>query len=76
MTVRLDRDAVHYQSMRVHKRAAPAEFNASYEPSAPAYHAVPRTLDLASLTRFEAHQPLARYQEVVAWPIVPSTASS
>jgi len=45
MKVQLEGETVHYQSVRVHKRAAPAEFSASYKPIAAAYHAVPGTLD-------------------------------
>jgi uncharacterized protein YqjF (DUF2071 family) len=117
MTVQLDRDAVHYKSVRVHKRATPAEFNASYKPTAPVYHAAAGTLDHWLTERYclygarkpgqvvygEIHhapwplqpaevelrvntmtQPIgielpdtktvshfARYQDVVAWPIVP-----
>jgi uncharacterized protein YqjF (DUF2071 family) len=117
MAVQLDGDAVYYQSVRVHKRAAPAEFNASYKPTAPVYHAAPGTLDHWLTDRYclygarkpgqvvygEIHHPqwrlqpvevelrantmtqpiglqlpdskpishFARYQEVVAWPIVP-----
>jgi uncharacterized protein len=122
MTVQLDGDAVHYQSARVHKRAVSAEFNASYKPTAPAYHSTPGTLDHWLTERYclygarkpgdvvygEIHHPpwelqpaevelrantmtqpiglqlpaskpishFARYQEVVAWPIVPIDQNS
>ena len=122
MTVQLDGDAVHYQSVRVHKRAVSAEFNASYKPTAPAYHSTPGTLDHWLTERYclygarkpgdvvygEIHHPpwelqpaevelrantmtqpiglqlpaskpishFARYQEVVAWPIVPIDQNS
>jgi uncharacterized protein YqjF (DUF2071 family) len=117
MTVDLAGDIVHYQSIRVHKRAAPAEFNASYKPTGSVYHAASGTLDHWLTERYslygarkpgqivygEIHHPqwwlqpaeveirantmtqpigldlpdsqpishFARYQEVVAWPIVP-----
>jgi uncharacterized protein len=117
MTFELDQDAVHYRSVRVDKNAAPAEFSASYRPTAAVYHAAPGTLDHWLTERYclyagrnpdqivygEIHhapwalqpaevqlrvntmtQPIgielpdtkpishfARYQEVVAWPIVP-----
>jgi uncharacterized protein YqjF (DUF2071 family) len=117
MTVRLDADVVHYQSLREHNKPAPIEFNASYKPTAPEYHAAPGSLDHWLTERYclygarkpghvvygEIHHPqwrlqpaevevransmtqpiglqlpdskpishFARYQEVVAWPIVP-----
>ena len=117
MTVQLDGDTVHYHSVRVDNRFPPVEFNASYKPIAPVYHAAPGTLDHWLTERYclyggikpgqvvygEIHHPqwrlqpaevevrantmtqpiglqlsdfkpishFARYQEVVAWPIVP-----
>ena len=117
MKVELEGNTVHYQSVRVHKSAAPAEFNASYRPTTPIYHAAPGTLDHWLTERYclyaakkpdqvvygEIQHPqwplqpaevelrvnmmtqqigielpntkpichFARYQEVVAWPIVP-----
>lgn len=116
MTVRLDGDVIHYQSVRSEQRASSAEFNVSYKPTGAVYHASPGTLDHWLTERYclyaarkpdqvvygEIHhspwplqpaelelrvntmtepiavelpntQPLshfARYQEVVAWPIV------
>lgn len=109
--------SIHYTSTRVHKRAAPAEFSASYRPTGPIYQAAPGTLDHWLTERYclysalnsdrivygEIHHPqwrlqpatvelrtntmtqalgiessddnpiyhFSRYQEVVAWPIVP-----
>jgi hypothetical protein len=117
MAVQLDGDVVHYQSVRSDKRAASAEFNASYGPTGAVYHASPGTLDHWLTERYclyaarksdqvvygEIHHPpwplqpaevelrvntmtqpiglelpntkplshFARYQEVIAWPIVP-----
>jgi uncharacterized protein YqjF (DUF2071 family) len=117
MTVQLDGDTVHYHSVRVHKWTGLAEFNASYKPIAPVYHAAPGTLDHWLTERYclygarkpgqvvygEIHHPqwrlqpaevevrantmtrpiglelpdskpishFARYQEVLAWPILP-----
>jgi uncharacterized protein len=117
MSVQLEGDIVHYQSMRCDKNAAPAEFNASHRPTGAVYHASPGTLDHWLTERYclyaarkpnevvygEIHHPqwplqaaeidlrvntmthpiglelpntkpishFARYQEVVAWPIVP-----
>ena len=117
MIVRLEADAVDYQSVRAHRGAAPAEFGASYRPTATAYQAAPGTLDHWLTERYclyttakrdqvvygDIHhgpwplQPaelelrtntmteqigielpdtkpishFARYQEVVAWPLVP-----
>ena len=117
MTVQVQGNAVHYQSMRVDKWTGLTEFNASYKPIAPAHHAAPGTLDHWLTERYclygarkpgqvvygEIHHPqwqlqpaevevrantmtqpiglqlpnskpishFARYQEVVAWPIVP-----
>ena len=116
MAVRLDGDAVHYQSVRGHKNAAPAEFDASYRPTATAVEALPGTFDHWLTERYclyaakerdrvvygEIHHPpwqlqsaelelrvntmtqpigitlpdkpishFARYQEVIAWPVVP-----
>lgn len=117
MTVELEENTVHYESLRVHKRVPPAEFMASYRPTGPVYHALPGSLDHWLTERYclygalkpgevvygEIHhrqwplqpaevelrrntmtrplgldlsdtQPVchfARYQEVVAWPIVP-----
>jgi uncharacterized protein len=45
MSVQIEGDAVRYQSTRIHHRAAPAEFSASYRPTAPVYCAAPGTLD-------------------------------
>jgi uncharacterized protein YqjF (DUF2071 family) len=110
-------NAVDYESVRVHEKAAPAEFKASYRPTGPVYHAVADTFDHWLTERYclygavkpdrvvygEIHHPpwplqeaevelrantmtqpigiklpdtkpichFARYQEVVAWPIVP-----
>jgi uncharacterized protein YqjF (DUF2071 family) len=117
MTVQLDQDTVHYKSVRLDKKAAPAEFDASYRPTAAVYHSIPGTLDHWLTERYclysarTAHRPVygdihhapwplqladvelrantmtkligielsdtkpishfARYQEVVAWPVVP-----
>ena len=45
MSVQIEGDAVRYQSTRIHYRAAPAEFSASYRPTGAVYHAAPGTLD-------------------------------
>jgi uncharacterized protein len=45
MTVELDQDVVHYKSVRLNEKAAPAEFDASYRPTAAVYYFVPGTLD-------------------------------
>ena len=117
MTVQLDGDIVHYQSLRKDEQTPAIEFNASYRPTAPEYHAAPGTLDHWLTEKYclysarkpghvvygEIHHPqwrlqpaevdvrantmtqpfglelldskpishFARYQEVVAWPIVP-----
>ena len=117
MKVALESEAVRYDSVRVHKKAAPAEFIASYRPTGPVYRAAPGTFDHWLTERYclyaavkpgeivygEIHHPpwplqpadvelsrhtmthplgielpdrkpichFARYQEVVAWPIVP-----
>jgi uncharacterized protein len=116
MTIDLKGDAVHYKSARLGDKGAPAEFEASYRPTAAVYHSVPGTLDHWLTERYclyaarttdrpvygdihHAPWPLqpaeldlkvntmtrvigielpttkpishfARYQEVVAWPIV------
>jgi uncharacterized protein len=117
MKVELESEAVRYESVRVHKKAAPAEFVASYRPTGPVYRAAPGTFDHWLTERYclyaavkpgeivygGIHHPpwplqpaeveltthtmthqigielpntkpichFARYQEVVAWPIVP-----
>ena len=43
--VKRQSDVVHYESVRTHKTAPPAEFSASYRPIGPSYHATPGTLD-------------------------------
>jgi uncharacterized protein YqjF (DUF2071 family) len=45
MSVQMEGDAIRYQSARIQNRAAPAEFSASYRPTAPAYRAAAGTLD-------------------------------
>jgi uncharacterized protein YqjF (DUF2071 family) len=40
-----EREWIHYHSARVHKGAAPAEFEASYKPIGPVYYAAPGALD-------------------------------
>jgi uncharacterized protein len=45
MSVQMEGDAIRYQSARIHNRAAPTEFSASYRPTAPAYRAAAGTLD-------------------------------
>jgi uncharacterized protein len=116
MSVQLDAEAVHYQSVRVHKGSASVEFSASYRPIAPAYHVTTGSLDHWFTERYclfttrkwdqivysDIHhapwplqpaeldlrvntmtQPIglelpntkpishfARYQQVVAWPLV------
>jgi uncharacterized protein YqjF (DUF2071 family) len=117
MTVESDGESVHYESVRIHKGVAPAEFVASYRPRGPVFHAAPGSLDHWLTERYslygalepsevvygEIHHPqwplqraevelqrntmisslgihlpnsepvchFARYQEVVAWPVVP-----
>jgi uncharacterized protein YqjF (DUF2071 family) len=117
MTVEPNGEAVHYKSLRVDGKAAPAEFIASYRPKGPAYQALPGTLDHWLTERYSLYAALepqrvvygeihhmpwllqpaevelctntmiqasglelpeikpichfARYQEVVAWPIMP-----
>ena len=117
MAVERKGETVHYESVRVHDKSAPAEFIGSYQPTGPVYQALPGTLDHWLTERYclygalkperivygEIHhapwplqpaevelrantmiQPLgierpgtepichfARYQQVVAWPIVP-----
>lgn len=116
MVTKSETEKVYYASTRVHKRAAPAEFIASYRPTGPVYHAAAGTMDHWLTERYclyaaykperivygEIHHPpwtlqpaevelskntmaqaagielpgnpplchFARYQEVVAWPIV------
>jgi uncharacterized protein YqjF (DUF2071 family) len=64
MTVQLDGEAVHYQSVRVHKGAAPAEFRASYRPTGPVYHALPGTLDHWLTERYCLYSAATRDQVV------------
>ena len=45
MKVEIAGDAVRYESVRTHKKAARAEFRAGYGPTGPVYHAAPGTLD-------------------------------
>jgi uncharacterized protein YqjF (DUF2071 family) len=117
MNVEMKGETVHYESVRVHENAEPAEFKAFYRPTGPVYHSVPGSLDHWLSERYclygaikpdrvvygEIHHPqwplqpaeidmprntmarplgielpttrpichFARYQEVVAWPIVP-----
>lgn len=117
MDVQVDTNTVHYDSVRTHKKAAPAAFRAGYAPASPVYKSTPGTLDhwlteryalYGALTpervvfgeihhaqwplqraRVEIHkntmvlglglklpetEPLchfARYQEVIAWPVMP-----
>jgi hypothetical protein len=60
MTVELEGAAAHYRSMRVHKKAAPAEFDASYRPIEGTYYAARGTLDHWLTERYRlyaAHKP-------------------
>jgi len=45
MKVELQGDWIHYTSVRQHKRAAPADFSASYRPTGPDYYAAAGTLE-------------------------------
>lgn len=45
ISLEIERDAIRYHSTRTDNRAPPAEFDASYTPTAPAYRANPGTLD-------------------------------
>ncbi len=45
MSVELEAGAVHYESIRAHKNAPPAEFKASYRSTGPIYSSVPGTLE-------------------------------
>jgi len=119
MTMQSDQDTIHYKSIRLRKKGAPAEFDASYRPTAAVYQSVSGTLDHWLTERYclfaarRAQRPVygeihhapwrlqpaevelrkntmmqsigvkltdskpithfARYQEVVAWPVVPIT---
>jgi uncharacterized protein YqjF (DUF2071 family) len=78
MTVELTQDAVHYQSARVHKRVAPAEFSASYRPRAAVYDAAPGTLDHWLTERYCLYAAKGRGEVVYAdihhapWPLQPA----
>jgi uncharacterized protein YqjF (DUF2071 family) len=71
-------DTVDYQSTRVHKNAAPAEFSASYRPAGAVYHAAPGTLDHWLTERYclyAANKPGATvYGEIhhPRWPLQPA----
>ena len=71
-------DAVHYHSVRVHKKAATAEFNASYRPVGAAYPATPGTLDHWLTERYRlyaAHDPdRIVYGDIhhPPWPLQPA----
>jgi uncharacterized protein len=45
MTVARDGPAIRYSSMRSHRRAAPAAYQAAYQPTGPAYRSKPGSLD-------------------------------
>src|SRR5690606_33609033 len=45
MTVRADGERLHYQSLRTHRGAPPAEFEATYRPLGAASQASPGTLE-------------------------------
>lgn len=78
MTVQLEGDAVHYQSMRVHKKAAAAEFRASYRPTGGVYHAAPGTLDHWLTERYCLYAAVTPGQVVYGeihhppWPLQPA----
>lgn len=77
MSVQIEGDALRYQSARNAKRAAPAEFSASYRPIAPAYHAAPGTLDHWLTERYCLYAAGKRdrifYSDIHhgAWPLQP-----
>ena len=78
MTVKSKGDAVHYQSVRVHKRSPPAEFIASYKPTGPVFHAAPGSRDHWLTERYSLYAALkpdaAVYGEIhhPQWPLQPA----
>jgi len=78
MTVELEQDAVHYRSVHVDKKAARAEFSASYKPTAAVYHAAPGTLEHWLTERYGLYAAGRRGQTVYGdihhapWPLQPA----
>jgi uncharacterized protein YqjF (DUF2071 family) len=78
MTVELDQDVVYYKSVRLNEKAAPAEFDASYKPTAAVYHSVPGTLDHWLTERYclygarDGHQPVYGDIHHAPWPLQPA----
>jgi uncharacterized protein YqjF (DUF2071 family) len=71
-------DAVRYQSRRVYRGAAPAEFDASYNPTGAVYHASPGTLDYWLTERYCLYSARKPHQVVFSeihhppWPLQPA----
>lgn len=78
MEVEVASDGVHYRSARVHKNAAPAEYDASYRPTGAIYRAAAGTLDHWLTERYRlyaAHEPTkVVYGDIhhAQWPLQPA----
>ncbi len=73
-------ETINYHSTRIHRGMAQAEFNASYRPIGPAYHAAPGTLDHWFTERYclyaSDRRGLVGYGDIhhVRWPLQPAEA--
>ena len=78
MTVEGKGETVHYESVRVHDKVAPAEFVASYQPTGPVYHALPGMLDHWLTERYCLYGALKPQRIVYGeihhppWPLQPA----
>jgi hypothetical protein len=77
MTVQPGEGTVAYRSLRIHHKAPPAEFDASYGPTGPVYYSAPESLDRWLTARYCLYA--TRGQRVVygeidhpPWPLQPA----
>lgn len=80
MSARADGQTVHYQSERIHRRAASAAFSGWYHPSGPTYRAAPGSFDHWLTERYCLYAALDPerivYGEIhhAPWPLQPAEA--
>ena len=77
MTVQPGEGTVAYRSLRIHRKAPPAEFDASYGPTGPVYYSAPESLDRWLTARYCLYATRGRrvvYGEIdhPPWPLQPA----
>ncbi|MGH7852535.1 MAG: YqjF family protein [Candidatus Binatia bacterium] len=77
MRVEPSEKTVVYRSVRIHRQASPAEFDAVYEPTGPVYYSSPGSLDrwlTARYCLYAAHRKQVVYGEIdhPPWPLQPA----